>query len=190
MPDLRPSHADPGPAGQSRSECHHGNPAISRPTALTSSRAGGLTHAHRKLTIVDRLERDAGAEIPVVATFVIEGPAVQSGRLAVLGDRPSNFDVGGKRSMAIRTFVCILDVQSSRFRPTLGQPDLTEARATTLLWPSQGEAGTRIIMASPARCRSRRLPPPSRRSARRCPMCCRQRLSRSRGPCSYPVARS
>src|SRR5215469_7451657 len=52
MPDLRPSHADPGRAGQSRPECRHGNPAIS--TALTSSRTGGLTHAHRKLTFFER----------------------------------------------------------------------------------------------------------------------------------------
>jgi len=56
MPDLRPSHADPGRAGQSRPECRHGNPAISRPTALTSSRTGGLTHAHRKLTQLLELE--------------------------------------------------------------------------------------------------------------------------------------
>jgi hypothetical protein len=46
------------------------------------------------------------------------------------------------------------------FRPILGQLDLTEARSATFLWPSQAEAGTRIIRASPTQCRSRRCLPP------------------------------
>ena len=52
--------------------------------------------------------------------LIFLGGVVRPGRF----ERPT-FCSGGKRSMGIRAFVSIQDVQNSRFRPILGQLDLT-----------------------------------------------------------------
>jgi hypothetical protein len=63
------------------------------------------------------------------------GPWLCGKWLIIRGIRGEAFCSGGKRSMGIRAFVCIFDVQSCRFRPILGQPDLTDARSSTSYGP-------------------------------------------------------